>query len=512
MSSADVDPLTLAIAPPPTRPQRNEQRESMLKARLLESGQVHDCFSKVVRAHGLHSHEIDEQIKKEREAEKRRKRPVKLLLLGQSESGKTATLKNFQLTYAKREWLAERNNWRSVIFFNLVRNVNHILEILNREMAAASQPSPDFIGSSDDSSDDIQTDSKPRLKFKEKHRLLKLRLGPLRRIQADLERRFGKSAEEPQSTSVTTAAPFPDENNPRKVSKEFCINSNNGWKSAFEKVRAMRAAARDVGDAQALQRMQDVDDEIAEVIAGCRDDMKALWEDQTVREMLSRSKTRVEDSAGFFLNDVERIAVSNYEPTDDDVIRARLRTVGVQEYKFIFEHGKYSRTAGQEWRLYDVGGTRSSRAAWYPYFEDVNAIIFLAARVPQEFEPSFYLNFLVSCFNEKLVEDRKVNRLEDSFLLWKSVCDCKLLSRTQLILFLNKCDLLQAKLQRGVKIRDSVPSFGDRRNDISTATRYFQQHFREILKQYSPVQRSFFVHLTSVIDTRSTAATLGAGK
>lgn len=36
---------------------------------------------------------------------------------------------------------------------------------------------------------------------------------------------------------------------------------------------------------------------------------------------------------------------------------------------------------------------------------------------------------------------------------------------------LNKCDLLQAKLMRGAKIRDSVPSFGDRRNDVATATR-----------------------------------------
>jgi hypothetical protein len=38
-------------------------------------------------------------------------------------------------------------------------------------------------------------------------------------------------------------------------------------------------------------------------------------------------------------------------------------------------------------------------------------------------------------------------------------------------LVLNKCDLLQAKLQRGVRIRDSVPSFGDRKNDLPTATR-----------------------------------------
>lgn len=35
-----------------------------------------------------------------------------------------------------------------------------------------------------------------------------------------------------------------------------------------------------------------------------------------------------------FLNDVDRIARRNYEPTDDDVLRARLRTTGVQEHWF----------------------------------------------------------------------------------------------------------------------------------------------------------------------------------
>ena len=37
-----------------------------------------------------------------------------------------------------------------------------------------------------------------------------------------------------------------------------------------------------------------------------------------------------------FLNDVERIAGRNYEPSDDDVVRASLRTLGVQEYKIEF--------------------------------------------------------------------------------------------------------------------------------------------------------------------------------
>ncbi len=40
-----------------------------------------------------------------------------------------------------------------------------------------------------------------------------------------------------------------------------------------------------------------------------------------------------------FLNDVDRIAVEDYEPSDDDIVRARLRTMGVQEYRFMFERG-----------------------------------------------------------------------------------------------------------------------------------------------------------------------------
>jgi len=40
-----------------------------------------------------------------------------------------------------------------------------------------------------------------------------------------------------------------------------------------------------------------------------------------------------------FINDADRIASQDYNPTDDDVIRARLRTLGVQEYRFIFDHG-----------------------------------------------------------------------------------------------------------------------------------------------------------------------------
>lgn len=38
-----------------------------------------------------------------------------------------------------------------------------------------------------------------------------------------------------------------------------------------------------------------------------------------------------------FLNDLDRIAKHGYVVSDNDIVRARLRTVGVQEYRLKFD-------------------------------------------------------------------------------------------------------------------------------------------------------------------------------
>ena len=94
-----------------------------------------------------------------------------------------------------------------------------------------------------------------------------------------------------------------------------------------------------------------------------------------------------------------------------------------------------------------------------------------------------------------------------------------------LVQFLNKCDLLQKKLARGVRVYDYVPSFGDRPNDAPTTAKCafavsppaslihsadtclvrldalpdFRQQFRDYLLRYSPQQRGFYSYLTSVV-------------
>lgn len=50
----------------------------------------------------------------------------------------------------------------------------------------------------------------------------------------------------------------------------------------------------------------------------------------------------------------------------EDVLKARLKTMGVVEHTFSIPESQHS----IDWKVYDVGGARNQRHAWAPYFED----------------------------------------------------------------------------------------------------------------------------------------------
>lgn len=54
-------------------------------------------------------------------------------------------------------------------------------------------------------------------------------------------------------------------------------------------------------------------------------------------------------------------------------------------------------------------------------------------------------------------------------MLWKSVIESKLLAHVNIILFLNKCDLLKKKLESGVQLKHYMPSY-NRPNDYETVS------------------------------------------
>jgi len=418
---------------------------------------------------------IDQSISAERQILKKRK-VIRLLLLGQSESGKSTTLKHFQRLYTPSAFREERILWRAVIQLNLVRSVRTILD-------AISDARIDSGG--EDSGDD--SPGLPR-----ELELLKMRLLPLRHIEALLIAKLVPPNEEEPThlgNGAHSNASTSSKSDSSSHNQEVFVRPGTSWKGVLAR-GFNRLNNRPMTTGSSTLEM----DEPQDVLHACRNDMITLWSDPLVRNILRQRKIRLEEFPGFFLNDLERITSLKYLPNDDDVLKARLKTVGVSEYRFELEAAA-GRESGTEWQIIDVGGSRSQRATWMPFFDDVDAIIFLAP---------------ISGFDQVLVEDRTVNRLEDSVLLWKAVCSNKLLANVDLVLFLNKCDILEAKLNAGIRLAKYVRSYADRSNDIDTASKYFRGKFNAIHREYSPNPRKFYGWCTSVTDTATTAGILAS--
>ncbi|KAF7360873.1 hypothetical protein MSAN_01116900 [Mycena sanguinolenta] len=444
-SSVETDPFSLALAPP-----KNESFEERQARITME------------KAEKLVSDEIDAQLNKERQQAKRLPKPVKILLLGQSESGKSTTLKNFQLMCEPKAFRSERASWRAIIQLNVIRSLRIILDALVHS-STRDQPSPHSSYSSYAStSSSLRPDSDLLA--------LRTRLLTVLDIEDTLKLPRGFIAAQ---------------------IKEIVVNSSVAWKHVF--MRDANVVGRDSIDTNAID--WDAEDDPGPVLHARSEDMKRLWEHPTVRAILDRQGIRLQESAGFFLDELDVVTSLRYVPTDDHILRARLKTLGVSEHRMHLTDPNGGIT--REFRFFDVGGQRSMRARWVPYFDDMEAIIFLAP---------------ISAFDQVLAEDPGVNRLADSVDLWTSITSNKLLQKTNIIIFLNKIDLLQAKLASGIRFADYFSSYGLRPNDYDSVSRYIRKQFNAILKKESPTPRLFYCHLTNVVDAKSTAYVLAGVK
>ncbi|KAG1848508.1 guanine nucleotide binding protein, alpha subunit [Suillus subalutaceus] len=504
------DPLAAALMPPPNESAADRERrlEAESEAKRVSDG-------------------IDEMLRAEKK-EKKAKPEIKVLILGQSESGKSTTLKQFQLMHAKAAFHADRIAWRAVIYLNLVRSVRRILDAVSPE---SDQP---------DEAEDQETASGLTISLTNPSSVTKVArypqyrhaLEPLRELEERLIRMLSSPNEDepthttpskpdwsiyangnsntqvtvgkngrpapfitipplqtssPLSPSTSLPSPGGSSNSSSKSKNvEVSVHHTSNWKKAFSlgnRIKSPKSA-----HTNEIEGWWDDPSDPVHVLNSCAQPMLALWKDPSVKQRLREKRIRVEEGSGFFLDEISRITALRYFPSDQDVLKARLKTTGVVEHSFSIAD---SQRRFITWKIYDVGGARNQRHAWAPYFEDVNAIIFLAP---------------ISAFDQVLAEAPEVNRLEDSLLLWRSVVSNKLLAHVSIILFLNKVDLLQAKLKSGVRLSHHMPRYGDRPNDYENVSSYFYNKFGSIHQAFtSNKEREFKIHLTSVTDTRRTA-------
>ena len=84
-----------------------------------------------------------------------------------------------------------------------------------------------------------------------------------------------------------------------------------------------------------------------------------------------KSEYQLNDSADYYFNDLDRVSAAGFEPTEQDVLRSRVRTTGIVQSDF--------KIKGLDFSMFDVGGQRNERRKWIHAFDDVNAVVFVAA-------------------------------------------------------------------------------------------------------------------------------------
>ncbi|XP_046852674.1 guanine nucleotide-binding protein G(i) subunit alpha [Xenia sp. Carnegie-2017] len=205
--------------------------------------------------------------------------------------------------------------------------------------------------------------------------------------------------------------------------------------------------------------------------------MKRLWNDSGVQACFGRSREyQLNDSAAYYLNSLDRLASKDYIPTEQDVLRTRVKTTGIVETHFTFKDLHF--------KMFDVGGQRSERKKWIHCFEGVTAIIFCVA---------------LSAYDLMLAEDDEMNRMMESMKLFDSICNNKWFTETSIILFLNKKDLFSEKITKS-PLSICFPEYTGS-NTYEEAAAYIQLQFENLNKRKDT--KEIYTHFTCATDTNN---------
>jgi len=208
------------------------------------------------------------------------------------------------------------------------------------------------------------------------------------------------------------------------------------------------------------------------------DALVKLWADAGIQATYDkRSKFQLNDSTDYFLSRVSEIMKDDYVPDEQDVLRSRVPTTGIVENAFEID--------GNQFKMFDVGGQRSERKKWIHCFENVTAVLFVAA---------------ISAYDQVLYEDESTGRMTEALDLFEEITNSEWFERTSMILFLNKKDLFRAKLDK-VPLKDYFPEYNGG-NNYDDATEYIQEMF----ESKNHLDKDIYSHITCATDTTNILA------
>lgn len=369
------------------------------------------------------SREIDLNLHASRVEQSQR---IKLLLLGAGGSGKSTVMRQFKMLYGRGFSKDERLVVRGEIRKNVVHGLQTLVQATRDHEAVTGNIHPD--------------------------------------MHPHIDKLFEYVINSHGVTTSRSVQVLVESMQAKRFRTGVDIGSNTGMtrrRSASNMSRASSTAqsraTTSFGEANDHSRPQIYDNDNAHWTPALTEACVQLFSDPAVlkAEVMS-NKLQLEDSLRYFRNHVERLGAVDYLPNDLDVAYVRIRTRGVHNLNFDID--------GTQFMCVDVGGQRNERRKWISQFDNVDAVMFVAS---------------LAAYDMTLIEERTKNRAEEALELFEQLASSPYFLGTDILLFLNKKDLLEEKIKTS-RIADHFPDFGlDTPNTYDEAITFFSGKYTD---------------------------------
>jgi len=200
-----------------------------------------------------------------------------------------------------------------------------------------------------------------------------------------------------------------------------------------------------------------------------------------------RSEYQIVESMKYYFENIDRIKMNDYLATQQDILLCRVRTSGIVTERYEIDESQFE--------MYDVGGQRNERKKWIHCFDDVTAVIFVAA---------------LSEYDQKLFEDTNTNRMIEAIDLFDEIANNRYFATSSMLLFLNKKDLFADKIKRvSIKSVDAFKDYPYGEGDYDRGIKFFLKKF---LCRSKNEEKVVYHHVTCATDTENVQVVFNACK
>lgn len=197
------------------------------------------------------------------------------------------------------------------------------------------------------------------------------------------------------------------------------------------------------------------------------DILRSVWEDETIQEIVVKHREQLSaPHIGYFWEHIDRILDDSYKPTDEDILRVRVRTAGAYS-TVIFVKPEY-------FEFFDVGGQKPERSKW--------------EKVLQSHKFSCIIYFVACDEWDVRDEEREFEctKLEMSKIIFNEVADDQTIPKSvPIILFLNRSDLFAARIKQEEgydSFQKTFPDYSGGQN-VDQALEYIRKKFMDGIKR-----------------------------